>query len=187
MSDNQTPRFDPRFNPAFQRGFDGDGEFEPEADAGGADARREPERRLAEPTAPAQSSRIVHPRAPATAYGRADVDPFAATPDPWGAVVEVEEQGPEPQSSRVGAGPQPWTRNPFLLALAVIAVVLVVAGIGLFVRSGAAFNSADITSQGDYVTMTSLLQAAPIVVLLGVATAIGLLFVLAMRWGQRSR
>jgi uncharacterized membrane protein YidH (DUF202 family) len=76
-------------------------------------------------------------------------------------------------------------RNPFLLFLCIIAIALVAAGVWLFVRSGDAFNSREVRSQGDYMSLDATIHMAPFIALLGAATAIGVLFVFASKWRRR--
>ena len=181
MSDDTKPEFDPRFSPAFQRGFD------PEAPG--------------EKTAPAAGQRPSYAEEVAQ-YGRQAVVPggapaavppaparVASTPPSVGAVgqpptaltIAPLEQEVEPEPlPEVPAG-----RNPFLLTLGIVAVVLVGAGIWLFARSGAAFNSREVRSQGDYMSLDATIHTAPFIALLGAATAIGVLFVYAARWRKR--
>jgi hypothetical protein len=53
------------------------------------------------------------------------------------------------------------------------------------VRSGDAFNSKEVRSQGDYMSLTATIEMAPFIALLGGATAIGVLFVFAAKWRRR--
>jgi hypothetical protein len=102
--------------------------------------------------------------------------------EPYYIEVEVDADPeaavePEPDSSP--------SRNPFLLFLGIISIALVAAGIWLFVRSGDAFNSRDVRSQGDYMSLDATIHTAPFIALLGGATAIGVLFVFASKWKKR--
>jgi hypothetical protein len=74
------------------------------------------------------------------------------------------------------------TFNPFLLALLIVAVALIVTGFYIFQTVRELFLSTEV----DYVTAQAVVYAAPLIVVLGVATAIGVLFVYAVRW-KRSR
>ncbi len=97
-------------------------------------------------------------------------------------VVNAVQDAGEP-ASPPGSG---QARNPFLVVLGIIAVVLVGVGIWLFVQSGNAFNSHEVRSQGDYMTIYATILMAPYISLLGVATAIGVLFLFAARWRKRA-
>jgi hypothetical protein len=100
---------------------------------------------------------------------------------PTALTIAPLEQEIEPEP----APDLPAGRNPYLLTLGIVAVVLVGAGIWLFARSGAAFNSAEVRSQGDYMSLDATIHTAPFIALLGAATAIGVLFVFASRWRKR--
>jgi hypothetical protein len=177
MAKDSKSDIDPRFDPAFQRGFD--------------------------PSIPIEES--VPPRlprrtaAPAPSPVVAATPPAAAPPVPAPAPKE-EIAASKPDSERdsepttdVGEAEAPpaagaesnSVRNPFLLFLGIIAVALIAAGVWLFVRSGEAFNSSEVRSQGDFMSLTSTIDMAPFISLLGGATAIGVLFVFAARWKRR--
>ena len=161
MSDNRD--FDPRFNPAFQRGYEG----------------------VAETPAPATRPVITPPPTsrPATtppvgrtttpSLGRVEPEPLARPSRDFDFTeVEIERDAPR-------------SRNPFIIVLAVIAVVVTGAGLVLFSRLGAIFADTQSSAGFDYVSFQVLVIAAPLLVCLGLATGIGLLFVLAVRWGSR--
>jgi hypothetical protein len=176
MSDDTTPQFDPRFSAAFQRGFDPEAVVEESAP--------EP---IVRPRITEPAVRVVPVREAAAVAAPATVDAAAAPTQEIGQQAEFgatswldkAEADPDPD-------PQPGTaRNPFLLALGLVAVFLVAGGIGLFVTSGGAFNSRDVRSQGDYMSLDALIHAAPFVALLGIATALGVLFVFASHWRKR--
>jgi hypothetical protein len=161
---------DPRFDPAFQRGFDQSipiEEFVP------APTPRKP---ASAPPAPAPVA------APATAVVPAA--PLAeVSPQVEAAGEPVASAGAEPAApTELDSSP---SRNPYLLFLAIIAVALVVAGVWLFVRSGDAFNSREVRSQGDYMSLDATIHMAPFIALLGAATAIGVVFVFATKWRRR--
>ncbi|MGX5682144.1 hypothetical protein [Schumannella luteola] len=77
--------------------------------------------------------------------------------------------------------------NPFLLALAAVAVALVVAGLGMASAVSSGFNAQGPTSQVDWAILQVLMIASPVTALLGVATGIGVLFVFAVRWRREPR
>jgi hypothetical protein len=112
--------------------------------------------------------------------------PGSAAPLPPAALtIAPLEQEVEPDVETESVPDLAAGRNPFLLILGVVAVVLVAAGIWLFARSGAAFNSREVRSQGDYMSLDATIHTAPFIALLGAATAIGVLFVFAVRWRKR--
>jgi hypothetical protein len=188
MSDQTQSDLDPRFDPAFQRGFD---------PATAAPVSAPQTERVSAPPAPGAAPFAAAPSAPAP------VAPAAAPTTPahrvtTDAVVEdyalvgdhdvdaTPPHGRTATSGSVGLAPDAATgRNPFLIVLGIVAVILVAVGIWLFMQAGVAFNSRAIRSQGDYTSLQATLTVAPFISLLGVATAIGVVFVFAARWRRR--
>jgi hypothetical protein len=173
MSDHNDAEIDPRFDPAFQRGFDPNIPIEEYV----------PDRLPRKPaTAPPAAEPIV---APAPVAPAKPVPP-QATESPEAepaAPAELPDADLEPVADpALDSSP---SRNPFLLFLGIISIALVAAGIWLFVRSGDAFNSKEVRSQGDYMSLTATIDMAPFIALLGGATAIGVLFVFAAKWRRR--
>jgi hypothetical protein len=162
MSDDVSSDIDPRFDPAFQRGFDH------EAPVTQAPAARQP---VIQPLAAAQPIAHVQPN------GHSTVAP-APVEEPV-ATLDADETANATEASPLAG------RNPYLLLLAVVAVILVAVGIWLFTQSGAQFDSREVRSQGDYVSLDATIHAAPFVSLLGAATAIGVVFVFAAQWRKR--
>ncbi len=182
MSDEKDAGFDPRFDPAFQRGFDPATPIEehvpdplPRRDAA---SRREP-RAVPEPVPRAPVAPAREPAGPSPA----EASPAEASPTEATALVAEAGESDEPAEDREPDSSP--SRNPFLLFLGIIAVALVAAGVWLFVRSGDAFNSREVRSQGDYMSLDSTIHAAPFIALLGGASAIGVLFVFAAKWRRR--
>ena len=171
MSDEKTPGVDPRFDPAFQRGFD------PAIPIEEYVPPPSPRKPVVTPTAPratpVRPRSVVPPPSPPAAAPQPAAVPIAASDDDQDE-AEVE------QSAR--GGEVAPSRNPFLLFLGIIAVALVAAGIWLFVRSGEAFDSREVRSQGDYMSLDAAIHSAPFIALLGGATAIGVLFVFAAKY-----
>ncbi len=167
MSDEKNTEVDPRFDPAFQRGFDPSIPIEEYVPA----------------PVPRKSAPPVAPPAPVVLAPT----PVVAQPSPAAvapAAPDAEDAPAQDTDSPEEADASP-SRNPFLLFLGIIAIALVVAGIWLFVQSGDAFNSKEVRSQGDYMSLDSTIHAAPFIALLGGATAIAILFVFAARWRRR--
>ena len=173
MSDEKDPAVDPRFDAAFQRGFDPSLPIEEYVPAQQARRSAAPEKAVAAP-------------APVTPTAVPNAAP-ASAPEPELVVVAGAEDVDETTSAPAAdadAESNP-ARNPFLLFLGIIAVALVAAGIWLFVRSGEAFNSAQVRSQGDYMSLDATIHMAPFIALLGGATAIGILFVFASKYRRK--
>lgn len=193
MTDESKPRFDPRFNPAFQPGYEpGDAGT---STAAGSAVRRAPN--LPEALAGSAVPAVDRQAAPGgTVRDARDVLPPLAAPTtlqlaPHGTAGDAGDAGradPGASTSPQGDAPSPGptaaqVRNPFLISLAGLALVFVGVGAWLFSRTYSAFNDASVfSSQGDFVALQAVLQAAPFVILLGVGTAVGVLFVFAARW-----
>ena len=173
MSDDKDVEIDPRFDPAFQRGFDPSipiEEYVPE---------------------PLPRRALIRPPVPEPTPAAAPVPSDRPAPPPVTTAAEVDPptsaalQDAEPEAASDLALESSPSRNPFLLFLGIIAIALVAAGIWLFVRSGDAFNSKEVRSQGDYMSLTATIEMAPFIALLGGATAIGVLFFFAAKWRRR--
>ena len=170
-------QFDPRFDPAFQRGFGG---APGTSGTPGSGTVAESARRGAAP--------VVQQLAPPT--------PVRETPPPPIGDVPVSTRGPASaappavlddgfvSADAAGEPRRPWT-NPFLIALAVLAVVLVAAGLWMFQAAREPFLGTDANSQADYATLTMMMDLAPLLLVLGAATAIGIVFALALEWQKR--
>ncbi len=73
--------------------------------------------------------------------------------------------------------------NPFLIALGGVAAILVLVGLWMASQVSAGYSS-NAPTQVDYAMLQLLMIAAPLTILLGVMTGIGVLFVFAVRWGK---
>ena len=148
------PTLDPRFDPAFQRGFEG---------TVGTTRRRPP---VGTPSVvPAQeivSKPVVVEAAPrALAPEPLDERPVSHAPE-----AEDEAEGRR--------------ANPFIVALIVIAVVLIGAGIWGSMFANTVFQT-DLTSSVSYVTVLLVISSSAVSIGLGVATLIGIVFLYAAR------
>lgn len=111
----------------------------------------------------------------------------------WDA-PEVEERAaatPAPVADRIVVAPEstPLVEeverggvNPFLVALGALSVLLVAAGVWMASRVSDGYLQQGPSTQVDYAILQVLMIASPLTVLLGVLTAIGMLFVFAVRW-----
>lgn len=166
MSEEKTSGLDPRFDPAFQRGFD----------------QSAPIDHYVPVSAPRRGPEVTLPVVPA-----ARADEKAPAEDPRGEVADATPVSLDPAESPTQSVVQDVspTRNPYLLVLLIVAVVLIVAGVILFVQTGDEFNSSEVQSQGDYMSLNATIETAPFISLLGGATLIGVLFVFAVRYRRR--
>jgi hypothetical protein len=167
MSTNDSDEFDPRFDPAFQRGFD----------AAGTRFRSRASERAAEraatqqPVAQPIGVQPVAPALPARPVAPPLVSPVAGHPDDRGDGTDA------------AADPSAHTRgNPFLIALAVVSVALVAGGVWGVQAARAPFLGTEAAANVDYSGIQMLMTFAPMAIALGIATAVGILFVYAVRW-----
>lgn len=154
--------FDPRFDPAFQRGFE---KAPASARPFDGDDRRSTAPRVVE------QRPVVREQYAAAPIGL----PPAADPSP----AETR------QTDAAALDDQPPRPNPFLIALGVVAVALVAAGVWGIQAAREPFLGTDVASNVDYVGLQILQLIAPVAVALGVATGIGILFVFAAGWQKR--
>ncbi len=177
MTQNGAPPIDPRFDPVFQPGFD---------------PRRYPDEQTATPD-------VTHPSAAVAQETLVVAQETATAPPPFGppahvpvALVALEELPSLPDAAAA-------LRNPFLIMLLAVAAALIGGGIWVHVTASTAYqsivsnpdyysglDSSEIDLQQDLAALQTAIAAAPLMVLLGSATAIGVLFVLAVRWRPRS-
>jgi hypothetical protein len=92
------------------------------------------------------------------------------------ATVPAEERGDDHRT------------NPFIIALAAVSVILILGGVYLLSLLQQMFAA----SQGsqttfDYVTLQALIFGGPLLIALGIATAIGILCMFASRWWRLRR
>ena len=164
MTTNTEPDFDPRFDPAFQRGFASDGA--PQSPA--------PHRGDQRQNRPAQASPPSVPAAPVSSPATTSLSSAPLTSSPVSGVADA------------AADPEPDGRpNPFLIALGVLSVALVAAGIWGVQTARAPFLGTNVATDVDFVGLQILQVLAPMAIALGAATAIGILFVYAVGWQRR--
>ncbi len=78
--------------------------------------------------------------------------------------------------------------NPFLIAIWVVSVLFIAAGLALLTYIGDRLNALNTSGGGastDYYLLNSYSTGAPLLVVLGLATATGSLFLLANRYARR--
>ena len=164
--------YDPRFDPAFQRGFEGETAYPPRQVTSPPpsrhDARPAPERMIA----PIPDELRARPRGQQPS--RPSIDEYR--PAPQHVVFDSEVQA-EP-------GPAPLRSNPFLIAVLVLAVALIGAGVLIGSRIDLWYD--DVSPDGPGFGLLNMLQfGAPLAIMLGIATVIAVLVILALRWRGR--
>jgi hypothetical protein len=170
MATGDSNDFDPRFNPAFQRGFDG---------AGPATEYRAPAPRAAERVYDAPVTRTA---VPATAVAaQVAMPPAAGAP----AQPQVRPVIQEQMDATTQAAPV-RRFNPFLVALAAVSVALVAGGAWGVQVARAPFLQTNASAGTDFVGLQMLILFAPLAIILGIATAVGIAFFYAAEW-QRHR
>lgn len=173
MSDDASS-FDPRFDPAFQRGYDGP-----------------------TPTSsPARSSRRSRSDSPPQPIGLPPQ--YSAVEQPVVSQRPSEFLQPSPADRRaedrraedraalleLEAEDAPRGPNPFLLALLACGALLVISGIALLSQFQSIMDSQPQNGfpQSVYYFMQVVTYGAPLLICLGLATLIGVLFIYAVRW-----
>ena len=181
-------QFDPRFDPAFQRGFGGASGTA--GAAGGSATGTETGRRSAAPVV-----QQLPPPTPVSGYPAAPPmgDVPGSTRGPASAAPPAVRDGGAFDDSRddglviaddTAEDRRLWA-NPFLIGLALVAVALVAAGLWMFQVAREPFLGTNANSQADYATLTMLMDLAPLLLVLGAATAIGIVFAFALQWQRR--
>jgi hypothetical protein len=94
-------------------------------------------------------------------------------------------QAPVSHEPVIEDDPAPRRMNPFLISLAAAAILLLGGGLYLVSRMRDLFADTQSTSDFDYITLQVLMGVAPLVLVLGLATGVGMLFLLAARWDRR--
>jgi hypothetical protein len=136
--------------------------------------------------APVPPARVSAPVPSPSGAHQGDVSAPPGCRDPRsGAVPAVQD---DPASGRswlreVASRDRSSTlRNPFVVALVIAGIVLVVAGGGLYLNAYFGFDESGFVTQGQYMAVEAYLRVGPQVLLLGVATLVGVGFMLALRW-----
>lgn len=186
-------QFDPRFDPAFQRGFGGTPE-QPGAPGqiGSPEQAGASEQGWAASgtgSAPLGSGRrsaapVVQQVAPPTPVRESPPAPASAVPP---AARPDAVRADEPSIADDAEEDHRQWANPFLIALAVAAVALVGTGLWMFQAAREPFLGTNATSQADYAMLTLLLDLAPLLLALGAATAVGIVFFFAIDWQRRAQ
>jgi hypothetical protein len=159
--------FDPRFNPAFQPGYDPRLHGAPQPDSGSETLSAD--QRQNEQVADALPSVIAPP-------STADLGPLVR---PTLSASSRPEDEVDASPIRI--------REPFLIALWAVSAVFIVGGVGLLRYLTDRLNALTTSGGGDasdYSLLRTFEIGAPLLVVLGLATATGTLFLLAARRGR---
>jgi hypothetical protein len=162
MTTNDSGDFDPRFDPAFQRGFDG---TEPRG------------RRQSRADEPRGSSRSLSDDSRGSSRSLSDRSETSPPQPPAAPSAAPAEPAEHPEA--------PGGANPFVLALAVVSVALVAGGVWGVQAAREPFLRTDAAVDVDYSGLQMLMTFAPMSIALGLATAVGILFLYAVRWRRR--
>ena len=173
-------RIDPRYDPAFQRGYEGDVRTQARSESA---LRRAP---LAS-SAPGRPAATVTPQ-PATPRV-VDAPPPVVVPtaaEPVGSSPTAPAASAEPTVvAEAPASARDVTRNPFYLAAAALAVLLIVGGAVWLNQGFAAIADGRAASDVGYYAAATMTVGAPLLMGIGVLIIAGLLFVLARGWRPR--
>lgn len=94
-------------------------------------------------------------------------------------------RSPSQSADAAAATDVPRRLNPFLIALAIVSVALVAVGVWIIQVARAPFDGTDAAANVDFMLLQILGGLAPAAIALGVATAIGVVFVYAVDWQKR--
>jgi hypothetical protein len=200
MTTNDSGDFDPRFDPAFQRGFDGTptrgrGREQSADDPRGSsrslsDDSRGSSRSLADDSRGSSTSLSDDPRGSSRSLSdRVETSPPQAPAAPSAPVarsVPATTDADTTDASITGDAAEPTGRtNPFVIALIVVSVALIAGGVWGVQAAREPFLRTDAAVDVDYSGLQMLMTFSPIAIALGIATAVGILFLYAARWQHR--
>ena len=169
---------DPRYDPAFQRGFSGDVRTAPRGESAlrRTAAVNPPPQRLAQQQDP-RASRSIENAPVASAV-------FAPEP-PAPATLAAAPEAAAPAASGPAATPRQLARNPFTIALAALAVVLIVSGVVWAYESFATIvKNGGTRNEVEFWAAQTMSFGAPLAIVAGIAIATVLLVLFARSWHQ---
>lgn len=166
---------DPRYDPAFQRGFEGEVATGPR---GQSTLRRTaavnpaPARMSARPDQRFEPATVEPPEALATLAPVAEAAPTSAPPDSAPVAVTT---------------PRELMRNPFMVALAALGALLILAGaIWAYEGFAAIVKNGGTRNEVEFWAAQTMTFGAPLAIVVGLAIAAVLLVLFGRSW-QRSR
>ena len=173
MSDDDGAAIDPRYDKAFQRGFDGEVATGPR---GQSTLRRTAAVNPAPARLPVQR---VEEAEPAPAEQPAHLPTLSLSPE---AAAPLAEAAP-----LVVTTPRELARNPFVIALAALAAVLIIAG-ALWAYEGFAtiVKNGGTRNEVEFWAAQTMSFGAPLAIVVGLGVAAVLLVMFGRSW-QRSR
>ncbi|GAB3615850.1 hypothetical protein GCM10027416_04070 [Okibacterium endophyticum] len=188
--------FDPRFDREFQPGFDPERHRGRKHGDDGADAadgfRGDRTSYAVHPVVPPRPQvDVVRPRGAAAGAAAGTV----AEPVPLRPSVEAEAQperrsseggGPDDDNAETAPGRRAVWRNPWLIALTVLGVLLIVGGLQAFRTSVESMYgpmvSTGVNDEPDWVSVQLWWSMGPLFALAGVVTLAGVLYLIAWHW-----
>jgi len=175
-------RIDPRYDPVFQRGFDGDVRTQPRAES----ALRRTAVVSPTPERSAIATPVPAPVTAPTADPAEDAVPVPTAAEPVGAAAAAGRAGETVViAAEPAASARDLTRNPFYLAVAALAVLLIVGGAVWLNQGFAAIADGRAASDVGFYAASTMAVGAPLLMGIGILIVAGLLFVLARGWRPR--
>ena len=174
---------DPRYDPAFQRGFSGDVRTAPRGESAlrRTAAVNPPPQRLAQQQDLRASQFIENAPVASSVFAP---EPLAAVPLVLATPAAVPEAA-APAASGPAATPRQLTRNPFTIALAALAVVLIVSGVVWAYESFATIvKNGGTRNEVEFWAAQTMSFGAPLAIVAGIAIATVLLVLFARSWHQ---
>lgn len=190
MSEHDGAAIDPRYDPAFQRGFEG----EVQTGAHGQSTLRRTAAVNPAPARPAaqrvEEVRVGPVPTPSAFAPESERPPVVGLPGMAGSPTSpdgAEAQVPMVAGAASVATPRELLRNPFVIALAALAAVLILAGavwayegFATIVKNGGTRNEVE------FWAAQTMSFGAPLAIVVGLAVVAALLVVFGRGW-QRSR
>jgi hypothetical protein len=170
--------FDPRYSPEFQRGYESSSREIPDQQHERLELRRE---------RTAQSRVSPMPVAPVPVP-----DVPIARDEPRGSTASMEDLFSDDEDHADEEIEAPLWRNPYLVTLAVLGVVLTIGGVSLFRWSvdqvyAGQYGSGGVEGRDDWLWIQVAWGLSPLLAIAGALTVLGIFFFLATRWKPRRR
>jgi len=161
MTDEQ--RVDPRYDPAFQRGFEG-------SVTSSVRSRQAPQRDAIVTPAPFRQPEATEPQ-PEVAPTRS---------------AAVDEPEPTPEHDAVPVAARRLTRNPYLVAVTLLGVIMVGGGAAWANQARGLVSGRGVAATDlDYWFLEATVVGAPLTIVAGILILAGVLFMAATAWNRR--